>query len=153
MESEKKESEIDDSSDKSLKSSKPSKLSHSGIKDFFNNLEWQDYLFFAAMVFFLLINLSWITPLKQLPSPIYGGDYYYHLGFVNHMIRGGSVFENHQYNGEAPWSPFLYQGSIALLSKITGANPIFVNMHISQLFLVISMIILYCFCTKFFKNK
>lgn len=116
-------------------------------------LDWNDYLFISVVVFFLLINIVLIFPLKQLPSPIYGGDYYYHFGYINHLLRGGSIFTNSQYVGEAPWAPFLYQGIISIISFITTINPIYVNIYTGIVFLVLSMFILYYFCNKFFNSK
>src|SRR3989338_6009562 len=68
------------------------------------------------------VNYNFLSQFKQLPSPLYGGDYYNHLGSIYHIYYGGSVFENGQMHGESQWVPWFYHLSVVILSKITGID-------------------------------
>lgn len=118
-----------------------------------SRLSWEDALLVIMVLALILVNLSRISPLQQLPSPIYGGDYYYHLGYMNHLREGGSIFENSQLKGESPWAPFLYQGAVALLSKVTGADLINTVIYSSLLIVAFAMILVYWAASRFFSSK
>ena len=49
-------------------------------------------LFFLALIVLLIPHISLLNDFKQLPSPIYGGDYYHQQGAVEYMGQGGSPF-------------------------------------------------------------
>lgn len=42
----------------------------------------------------LVLQYNYIYQLKSLPSPIYGGDYYYQMGSINHIRFGGNPLES-----------------------------------------------------------
>jgi len=109
-------------------------------------------LFFSLIFVFLFLNYDLISKFKQLPSPIYGGDLYYHLGMMYHILDGGSIFENSQLLGETPWAPFFYQLIIVIISKIFGISLIIANLYSSLFFMIISSIIVYFLSKEFFKD-
>lgn len=39
------------------------------------------------IIVFLYLAQGYISSMKTLPSPIYGGDYYYQLGQIYHMYE------------------------------------------------------------------
>lgn len=116
-------------------------------------LEIYKILFIIILSIFLLLNYNIISQLKSLPSPIYGGDLYYHLGMMYHILDGGSIFENSQLLHETPWSPFLYQLIIVFISKLLNASLITVNIYSSLFFMIISSIVVYFLGKEIFKDK
>ncbi|PKP52905.1 MAG: hypothetical protein CVT90_02475, partial [Candidatus Altiarchaeales archaeon HGW-Altiarchaeales-3] len=116
-------------------------------------LELADFLFILILSFVFILNFNLISQFEQLPSPMYGGDYYYHLGQMNHYDRGGSIFEHSAYLNETQWAPFLYMESIVYFSKITGLDIIHSNLYFSLLILVLSAILIYIFSIYLFKDK
>jgi len=109
-------------------------------------------LFFSIIFVFVFLNYDLISKLKQLPSPIYGGDLYYHLGMMYHILDGGSIFENSQLLNETPWAPFFYQLLIVIIAKIFGISLIIANLYSSLFFMIISSLIIYFLSKEIFKN-
>lgn len=142
--------------DDSKKNSKANDNKNDGnfeLPNFIKKLAWQDWLFIGITIILIIIQLQIIAPLKSLPSPMYGGDFYYHLGKTNHLMRGGSIFESPQLKGEAPWSPFLYQEIAAKFSTWFNVDPINVYINLSILVMILSFAVMYYFGTKFFNSK
>ncbi len=108
-------------------------------------------LILAALV--ALINFNFLNQFKQLPSPLYGGDYYNHLGTMYHIFYGGSIFDNGQMNGEIPWVPWLYHLYVVILSKITGLDPMFGTIFSSLPLIFVSAIIAYLIVSRFTDDK
>jgi len=109
-------------------------------------------LFLLIIFVFLFLNYGLISKFKQLPSPIYGGDLYYHLGMMYHIFDGGSIFENSQLLNETPWAPFFYQLLIVIISKIFGISLMIANLYSSLFFMIISSVIVYFLSKEFFKD-
>lgn len=63
---------------------------------------WKDALFIAIILLFATLITSYNSELKQMPSPIYGGDYYHSLGYIEHFKSGGSAFVNSAFIGGLP---------------------------------------------------
>ena len=99
------------------------------------------------------VNYNFLSQFKQLPSPLYGGDYYNHLGSIYHIYYGGSVFENGQMPGESQWVPWFYHLSVVILSKITGMDPTFGIIYSSLPLIFISATIVYLAITRFTENR
>ncbi|MCX6772299.1 MAG: hypothetical protein NTV88_00830 [Candidatus Micrarchaeota archaeon] len=75
-----------------------------------------------VLICLLLLSLSFgiVSKYKQIPSPLYGGDYYKGLGDVTHIVDGGSVFESSQMKGEVPLAPGLYFLLVAIFTWASG---------------------------------
>ncbi len=106
------------------------------------------YVLLLALVV-AVVNYQFVSQFKQLPSPIYGGDYYNHLGTMYHIFYGGSIIQSGQLTGEIPWVPWLYHLYVVILSKITGMDPMFGIIYSSLPLIFISAIIVYLFISKF----
>ncbi len=50
-----------------------------------------------AIAVALFANYRLVAPLKQLPSPIYGGDYYFQLGQTIHVAQGGNPLDGQRF--------------------------------------------------------
>ena len=106
---------------------------------------------FLIIGIFLQYNI--LSNLKSLPSPLYGGDYYYHLGMMYHLLGGGNIFENSQLLGEIPWAPFLYQYLVVLFSIIFNLSLMNAVIWFSIPLQIVSMIIFYLLSYYIFKDK
>jgi len=89
------------------------------------------------------LNYDFLSQLKQLPSPIFGGDYYNHLGYLYHLQYGGSLLDNGQMNGEIPWVPWLYHAYVFVFSKIAGLDVMQGNIFSSIPLIFLTGIIMY----------
>jgi hypothetical protein len=116
-------------------------------------LETADYLFAGAMLVVLLLNFNMLSELKQLPSPIYGGDLYNGLGGVNHIMSGGSLFASAQLVGEIPWVPWLYHVLVSLYATVTGADALTGIIWFSFPATIAAGIICYLFVCRMTGNK
>lgn len=97
-------------------------------------------------------NYTFLSILKQLPSPIFGGDFYNHLGYIYHLFYGGSVFENGQLTGEMPWVPWLYHLYVLIFSFITNLDPLFGLIYSSLPIIFLSGITVFCYLRKISAN-
>ena len=120
---------------------------------FFRSLKWQDYAFAGLLIIFIVINTGILHDLKELPSPLYGGDVYNHLGSMEHIAQGGSLFENGQMIGEIQWVPWLYHLFVVIFSKITGLDLLHAVMYFSLVAMAVSLVTVYIFISKLFSNK
>lgn len=99
-----------------------------------------------------LLNYMLLEDMQQLPSPIYGGDYWNHLGMVYHLYYGGSLFDNGQLAGEIPWVPWVYHIVILVISWITFMDPIDAVIWANIPLIFISGWLLYRIATRFTNN-
>lgn len=116
-------------------------------------LEFADLLFVLSVITILYTNWEFIDTLEQIPSPIYGGDYYNGLGGVMHLVEGGSLFESAQMRGEIPWVPWLYHLLVSLFSIISGIDPMNALLFFSLITQFFSLIVVYAFIQYLLKDK
>ncbi|MBW3016862.1 hypothetical protein KY316_00685, partial [Candidatus Woesearchaeota archaeon] len=64
----------------------------------------------GLFIFFTILHFMLVSPLKSLPSPLYGGDYYYQLGATNHVKYGGNPLSSPNIKGALPVYFVLYSG-------------------------------------------
>nr|MBA4405430.1 hypothetical protein [Nanoarchaeum sp.] len=112
-----------------------------------------NYIVIAVALVYFLSAIFYISKLKQLPSPLLGGDLYYQLGSINHIIHGGGIFAGSNVLGSLPVYLPIYSLVIVLFSLLTGLDTI-KSMLISSTFLsLISFLVLFFVSYKLFKNK
>lgn len=114
---------------------------------------WQDVAFAVLLIYGLVSNYALISEFKQLPSPIYGGDYYHHLGMMYHLERGGSPFENSLQKGETPWIPPLYHYLVIAFAKLSGSGIMAANLYSSLPFMAASLVVVYALSKRIFHNN
>lgn len=83
---------------------------------------WQEYALCIAMAVMLLLELGLFNSFQSLPSPLYGGDVYYHFSVINHIANGESPLMSSQFIGVYAHYPWIFHLTVALLSIITGAS-------------------------------
>lgn len=112
-----------------------------------------DFLFLILLIISLYVAVDYVGQFKQIPSPLYGGDYYNGLGGVLHIVDGGHFLESAQMKGELPWVPWFYHLSVAIFSKLTGLEPMVALLNFSHIIMLFSGIIMYLFIQKLTGNK
>ena len=115
--------------------------------------EQADYIFIGLLLVLLFLNFGLLETMQQLPSPIYGGDFYNGLGGVNHLMSGGSLFASAQMIGETPWVPWLYHVSVAIFATITGLGAMKGLIFFSLPAMVLSAVVAYLFITRMCGDK
>ncbi len=117
------------------------------------DVENADLLFAAVLLVVLYLNFGMLSTLKEIPSPLYGGDLYNGLGGVNHIMAGGSIFSSAQMTGEIPWVPWLYHLLVSIYGKLTGADAMTALIWFSLPVTLLSAIVCYLFVSRMTKSK
>ena len=113
-----------------------------------------DYLFVAILIVVFFAQLFPLINFQQLPSPLYGGDYYHQMGGVNHIKNGGDLFVSFVSIGESIPAYFpLYHIIVGAFAGLTGIGAMSSMFIFGLVFLMATGIILYVFGKKLFKNK
>ncbi|MFH2106810.1 MAG: hypothetical protein ABII22_06115, partial [Candidatus Micrarchaeota archaeon] len=116
-------------------------------------LEKEDYLIILGLLITLFLNYDLVKTLTQIPSPIYGGDFYNGLGGVIHITDGGNPIQSAQMAGEMPWVPTLFHTSIAMLSKITGLSEMQSLIDFALFIHLLAYIVVFFLLFKISQNK
>ncbi|MBT3690754.1 hypothetical protein HOG16_00750 [Candidatus Woesearchaeota archaeon] len=112
-----------------------------------------NYLLILCIVLYVAVIIPFLLSLNQLPSPIYGGDYYYQLGGINHIKYGGDIFGgSNVLEGLPGYLPF-YALLVAVFSNIFFLSGITAMLSMSVLFSILSFLTLFFVSYKLFKNK
>jgi len=74
----------------------------------------------AIILVFTAIYANLFLSLKQIPGPMYGGDYYTHYGIINHIFNGNPPWTCPQNQNEYAFYPWLLHLLVAIIGKITG---------------------------------
>lgn len=116
-------------------------------------IENADWGFLLILLASMALNLDFISQLKQIPSPLYGGDLYNGLGGVNHIMEGGNPFESAQMAGEPPWVPWLYHLSVALFSGLGGLDAVHGLLYFSLVIELLSLVVMYALASRVVGDK
>lgn len=109
-------------------------------------------LVFIAIIIFSL-NWNVIQGYKQLPSPIYGGDYYYQMGNVIHFMKGGEFIASSSLVDALPVYLPVYSVIVAGFSSLFGLSAMKGMLVLGVLFISLSFFIWYFLFKKIFKNN
>lgn len=109
-------------------------------------------LLVLLILFSILINYIYIKDFISLPSPIYGGDYYYQLGAVNHVKYGGNTLSSTNTFGELPVYLPLYSFMVGNFARILNINSIDSIYVFSYLITIFSALIIFLLIKKLFKD-
>ncbi len=116
-------------------------------------LVWQDYALLVLFLVYVIFQINLVSQFQQMPSPLYGGDYYHQMGAVNHVIYGGAPFKSFTNELTTPnYSPIygFLVGNMARVFNLNAMNAMFIFSFIVIFF---SMLITYWFSNAVFKNK
>lgn len=109
-------------------------------------------ILFLIVIYYLITQQILISQFKSLPSPLYGGDYYFQLGSIIHIIEGGNPLEAHNIKGSEPGYFILYSFLVAFVGKLFLLKPMIAMFVFSQLLVILSLIIFYFFIFYIFRN-
>lgn len=118
--------------------------------------EWQDWALLGVIAFLLIINFLLTSPLKQLPSPIYGGDYYHQLGSTFHIsssINPIHWFQSANVIGALPMQLPVYGVFVSFLVWFFGMDPMSAEFAFSYIIIFLSSILIYVLTNKLVKDK
>ncbi|AEK19379.1 hypothetical protein GYY_02480 [Methanococcus maripaludis X1] len=112
---------------------------------------------YVMLILYILLGLflqySEISGFQSLPSPIYGGDYYYQMGSVNHILSGGNPFESSSMMGGIPGYLPLYGVLCAGFCKLFGLDAFNGMIYFSLVIFALSSLIWFNTFKKIFKNE
>ncbi len=91
--------------------------------------------------------------LKQIPGPMYGGDYYLHYGIINHIYNGNLPWTCSEYQNEYAFHPWLLHLSVALIGKITGDLLASFLLYFPLLVVIASGVVSYLLGREVFKDR
>ncbi|MBW2990853.1 glycosyltransferase family 39 protein [Candidatus Woesearchaeota archaeon] len=120
---------------------------------FIGKLDWEDWLFILLVIIYLTAIIWLILEFKQLPSPIYGGDYYHSLGYVEHFKGGGNAFVSSTFIGSLPaYFPTytILAGGIAKLFSMDSSLAMKIFAVIEAIF---ALLVFYLLGKALFKKK
>lgn len=112
-----------------------------------------NYLLLATViVVYLFYQFGLIPSFQSLPSPIYGGDYYYQLGSVVNIYRGGNPFDSSNTLTSNPVYLPLYSILVAFFGRILSLEPIKAMLNFSYLIMISAIAIYYYLSRLLLKN-
>ncbi|RLI92132.1 MAG: hypothetical protein DRO89_02690 [Candidatus Altiarchaeales archaeon] len=117
------------------------------------NLRWQDLLLIGIILMYLFLQNGIISQYKALPSPVYGGDYYFQLGSINHIRYGGNPLGSSSVLDSEPGFFILYSSLVAVFANLLSLESIEAMFYFSQLLILTSFIVVYYFLYYLFKDK
>lgn len=123
------------------------------LNTFVKSLKWQDYALLVVLIMYLVFQLNLIFSFKQLPSPIYGGDFYYSLGTVQHFMSGGNPFVSSNFLGSEPGYLAPYAICVGITGMLFGLSAFAAMKAFSILFMIVAMFVFYLFISYLFRNK
>lgn len=107
----------------------------------------------AVLIAYFLPQYNLTGQLKQLPSPIYGGDYYYQEGAVNHVKYGGSPLESSSLMGDMPAYFVLYSFIVGNIAGALDLGAISAMLYVSEALVVASLLLTYFFLRRIFREE
>ena len=111
------------------------------FKDHFKK---EDLIVIVALILFFCITQYTITSdMKQLPSPLYGGDYYYQMGCINHVRYGGDPFENCNLLSDTPVYFPVFSIIEGYTGKFVNVDTFSLEISFSYIFLILAILLTY----------
>jgi hypothetical protein len=116
-------------------------------------ITWEDYVFLGVLIVYLALIIRLLSQLNQMPSPIYGGDYYFSMGTVYHFVSGGNPFVSSSFIGGLPAYLPVYTLLAGGFIKMLGLEVFFGMKVFSVILLIASLAVFYAFISYMFKDK
>ncbi|AIJ04901.1 hypothetical protein JH146_0050 [Methanocaldococcus bathoardescens] len=99
-----------------------------------------------------IIQYNGISEFKSLPSPIYGGDYYYQMGVIWHIREGGNPLESSSMVGGMPGYLPLYAYICAKFCDLFNLDTMKGMFYFSIVLFVVASVIWFCLFRVLFKD-
>ncbi len=103
----------------------------------------QEIVLILIIAFYVAQQGYLISQLNQLPSPIYGGDYYFQLGSITHIMEGGNPLEAPNIQNSQPAYFIVYSYLVASFGTVFGLEPMMAIFIFSQICVVLFIISIY----------
>lgn len=107
---------------------------------------------FGLVLTFIIISV--ISQFQQLPSPLFGGDYYYQLGEIHRMYET-PVWEwagSSNGIGSRPGYFIVYGAIVTIFGKVLGLAPMNAMLAFNYIIPLASLLAFYFLFKKFFEN-
>jgi len=111
------------------------------------------FIFFVYLISALVYQFLVLKSYKSLPSPLYGGDYYYQMGAIIHIRDGGNPFESSSLRGGICGYLPLYSWLCAKFSDLFKLDTLKGEFYFSLFLFIISSFIWYSLGYLIFKDK
>jgi hypothetical protein len=99
------------------------------------------------------LNMGYLQVLISMPSPIYGGDYYYQMGNIYHFMQGGSFMESSSLYHALPTYAPIYSYIVALIANTFDISAFEAMKYSSVFFTIVSVFLWFFLFKKLFKEN
>ncbi len=106
----------------------------------------------VIIIYYLITQQGLISQFKALPSPLYGGDYYFQLGSITHIMEGGNPLKAPNILNSEPGYFILYSVLVAYFGLLFSLPPITAMFTFSYVLIVISLLLTYFLIYCVFKS-
>ncbi len=117
----------------------------------------QQQIFLLILIGFVLyiltMNISYFNHLVSLPSPIFGGDYYYQMGNVYHFMKEGKFMVSSSLHDALPTYLPLYPYLVANVALLFDLSAIDAMIYSSFAFTMLSLLLWFFVFKKIFSNN
>jgi len=119
-------------------------------EEFTKRHEWK--IISILVIAYIITQSLFVSQFKQLPSPLYGGDYYYQLGSVYHISETGPLdwFKNANLAHGLPGNLPIYGIFISLFVWILGWTPMQSMLFGAIILAPLAFLLRYWLAKKFF---
>ncbi|MFH0869970.1 MAG: hypothetical protein V1866_02850 [archaeon] len=114
---------------------------------------WKDALFIVLLFIYASLTIGLISQLKQMPSPLFGGDYYHSLAHIEHFKSGGSAFVNPALLGGLPSYFPTYTLAAGGIARIFSIEAFYAMKIFAMIEVFMAVIVVYILGSYLFKNK
>src|SRR3989338_11558822 len=114
------------------------------------------------LILLLIIGIAYgmmvgnlVSSFKQLPSPIFGGDFYYQMGAIYHMYEAplGDWLKSSNGIGERPAYMIVYSALVTIYGKLVGAQPMQAMFALNYIFPLVSLVLYYYLFKRVFNDN
>lgn len=123
------------------------------IRRLIKKMRWQDFILIGIVLLYFLGQWYITHDFQQLPSNLYGGDFYYQMGCIESIRSGGGMFGGCSIlNSEPGYFP-LYGNLVALFANLFSLETLNAMVYFSLVLVLVSLSLLYLILYYFFNDK
>lgn len=116
------------------------------------------YYFIAVIIlalFYTYLVSDYISGFKSLPSPLFGGDYYFQLGAIHHMYESSipEWFKSSNMLGQLPAYLPTYGVVVTIFGKIFSLDPMHAMLDLNYILPFLSVIFVFFFIKSLFNSE
>jgi len=111
---------------------------------------------YSLVIIFIILSSYFIDSVllsfKQLPSPLFGGDYYFQLGHVHHLFDSGPFLSSSNIIGSLPGYLPLYPFCVASFAKIFSLDPMQAMLYFGIILVPLAIFLVYYLLNSLFDS-